>query len=489
MRTTDKIAGAMGRGGPKPSSTLTGLRSYVTLIGAVLITLIAAGGVVSASPPSTPAPYTFNFEGNPATPQPWNPSTWDVAVHSRDTDTFAKLEGMEAQHGADCSAPPATHPNSSYEGAVFLCRNHVMTAISAGGYGEIVLTPDHMVDLSEGPAQVLFSVSTYRASLRDWYDVWLTPFGDNLVLPIATGFDGVDLQGPPKNAIHINLANFNGASTFNFEEYWNFQPTPIEGNWWTSIESLLSPSAATRTQFEIDVSLTHLRFGIPSLPSGKAFWFVDADFHSKLKSSQYVVQIAHHSYNPTKDCAEGTPQCLPDTWHWSNVSISKAVPFTLLRGDSPVVHSRTAAVVNFPAPAPDGAFLRFAGIGSIEVSSNGGKTWQAASRQAQSLNVREHFSSYWTPVPAGTKRVMIRGKDWYAGPWWVRDVAIWSTQAGVIDLRATPPAAVQQVSPPSIAPGRSLLIAGGLLGLAILAAGAYVFWRRRSRSRSSEADA
>ena len=32
--------------------------------------------------------------------------------------------------------------------AVFQCRNHVMTAINASGYGVIYLTPNHLVDLS-----------------------------------------------------------------------------------------------------------------------------------------------------------------------------------------------------------------------------------------------------------------------------------------------------------------------------------------------------
>jgi len=412
----------------------------------LVITLIAASGTdVVAARSIAVAPYTFNFEGNPPAPQAWNPSSWDVVVNSRDTDTFGELEGMEAQHGADCSAPPATHFNSSYAGAVFICKNHLMTAISAGGYGEIVLTPNHMVDISTGAAQVSFSVSTDRASFRDWWDVWLTPFADNLVLPIGEGFKDVDLNGPPKNAIHIELSHTDG-SNIRSEQYSNFKSTPIESDWWTSIESLLTPSATTRSQFAIELSATHLRFGMPSLPSGRSFSFIDSDLPSRLTATQYVVQLAHHSYNPTKDCDAG--HCGPNTWHWSNFAISKAVPFTLDRGDSQVVNSTTTPVVNFPAPAPAGAFLRFAANSLIDVSLDGGKTWTAASRQAQSVDAPGRMATYWTPVPVGTKRVTIRGQDWWAGPWWVRDISIWS--AGPPAARAAPEEGAS--NPPAAAP-------------------------------------
>ena len=425
-RQPDKLRAAMRREGARPASKRSRLRSLITLSGLLGFALIAAGGgdVTAAQTVPAPAPFTFNFTGEPAAPQPWTPSNWDVVVESRDKGSFAHLEGMQAQHGPDCAPSPATHFNNTYEGAVFLCHNHVMTAITAHGYGEIVLTPDHMVDISGGTAQVQYSVSTFRASARDWYEVWFTPFSENLVLPIDA-FQHVDLQGPPKEAFSIRLDTFNG-SVFRAQEFANYVPTKIPGNSWTSLESLLPPSPVARTKFEVDFSSTHLRFGIPALPNGRPFWFVDHDFPYRLSSTQYLVQISHYSYNPTKDCTPNTQHCLPNTWHWSNFSISTAVPFTLLRGDAQVVNAGTSGVVNFPAPAPGSAFLRFAAIGSIDVSLDGGKTWQPARRQAQMFNVQEHFASYWMPVPAGTKSVNLRGHNFAVGPWYIRDVAIWS---------------------------------------------------------------
>ena len=67
---------------------------------------------------------------------------------------------MDAAHGPGCEPPPATHPTSDYGDAVYLCKDHMMTAINAGGYGMIYLTPDRQIDFSEGEATIRFDVST-----------------------------------------------------------------------------------------------------------------------------------------------------------------------------------------------------------------------------------------------------------------------------------------------------------------------------------------
>lgn len=413
-----RVAPAVGRERHR-SSRYQASRSFL-LLTIVLGFAVAANAVdgLSAATTAHPAPFSFTFAGNPAAPEPWKPSNWDVVVNSRDLGTFAHLEGMQAQHGSDCSPYPATHFNNTYDGAVFICRNHVMTAINAGGYGEIVLTPDHMVDFSSGDATIRFDISTLRTSLRDWVDVWITPFDDNLVLPLDFH---VDLQGPPARAIQVKMDSFNG-TVFRAFQYENFQSRELPNDFTKSIEQLEKPSATTRTTFELTISRTHLKFGAPAL----GYNWINAPLNG-LTWTRALVQLAHHSYNPTKDCKDqGFPVCLPNTWHWSSFYISSAVPFSLLRGDPQVVHAGAPAVVNFPAAAPQSAFLRFAAIGSIEVSRDGGKTWQPANRQAQQYHYDEHFSSYWTPVPAGTRSITIRGHDWFAGPWWVRDIAIWS---------------------------------------------------------------
>jgi hypothetical protein len=373
-----------------------------------------AARAVTSTPVSDRA-FVETFDGAPASPQPWKPADWDVTVHSRDLSTFDELEPMEAQHGPDCSAPPNTHHVMAYPDAVFSCKDHVMTSINAGGYGLIYLTPDHQVDFGGGTATIRFDLSTARTSQRDWVDVWITPFAENLQL----AFDDTDpdLQGPPRRAVHVFLAS--GEDRFRGEVYDDFTKTEITTDSATTYDSVLTPDAARRDTFELQLSRTHVRFGMPKY----GVWWVDADI-PPLGWSAGVVQFGHHSYNPTKDCTD----CGPNTWHWDNVVIDPSIPFTIDGSDRREVKPKVEpADVTFAAPAPADAFLRFAGIGNdLGVSFDGGVTWTSATPQQQVGNVEEHFKSYWMPVPAGTRTVTFRGADWWGGPPVIRDASIWS---------------------------------------------------------------
>jgi hypothetical protein len=362
--------------------------------------------------------FQETFDGNPPSPQPWNPSNWDITVHSRDMSTLYQLEPMNADHGPDCSAPPATHPISSYEDAVYQCHNHVMTAINAEGYGVIYLTPNQMVDFSNGEAVVRFDMSTRRKSDRDWVDLWVTPFQDNLQLPLDSWLP--DLSGEHRNAVHFRM-DFNSTS-FKIEVIHNFSATEIPGDW-RGYDTFLTPSATRRDTFELHISSTHLKFGMPDYN----FWWVDTDIPA-LGWNQGVVQFGHHSYNPTKDCGnDGT--CGPNTWHWDNVYINPAVPFTIIRANQRHIDPTTPPDVTLPEPAPSNAHLRFTGLGpNIEVSFNNGQTWQPAQTQNQDEYIEDHFWSYWTPIPAGVSKFQIRGQEWWGGVWMVRDLSVWSLQ-------------------------------------------------------------
>jgi hypothetical protein len=173
----------------------------------------------------------------------------------------------------------------------------------------------------------------------------------------------------------------------------------------------------------MDISQGHVRFGVPALN----VWWMDANI-APLPFTQGVVTLVHHSYNPEKH-APGTGV---DTFHWSNFSISNAVPFTILNGAERSVHAGISTV-HFPAPAPANSFLRFSGVGpqgkTYTVSYDGGATWVSPALQSQTGTADEHFSTYWTSIPAGTQTVIFRGQDWWGGPWWVRDPAIWSLTA------------------------------------------------------------
>jgi hypothetical protein len=457
---------------------LSRLSLGVLALGMVMLLAVVGDSIL---PPSNPAaainPYNFPFTiGKPVAPMPWNPSTWDVAVHVRNGYQNGGLDPMMAAHGANCSAPPADHAVATYQDAVFLCNNHVMTAMNAGGYGAIYLTPDHMFDWSQGTASLTFPVSTFRTSDRDWIDLWITPFSDNLELPLESWLP--DLQGPPKEALHIRMNEFNTGTIFTAETYSNFQSSGIVGNWYTTLESVMTPSTTIRSTFELDLSQSHIRFGIPVLPTGGSMYWIDTALN--LPFTRGVVQLGHHSYTPDKSNGCGPPVeqvalslgCAPNTWHWGGLSMSSAVAFSLTRANNRVISAATGTSTAFPLTATAGSFLRFDGIGTLSVSFDGGHTWSAPQTQQESKHALDHFENYWTPVPAGTSSVMFRGQDWYGGPWLARDMAIWSQNAGggtpvvapptqAPGPGAPPPVATPPASTPPPAP-KPLLIAGGI---------------------------
>lgn len=380
------------------------------------------------------------FDGAPGVPSPFRSPNWDIAVTSRDATTWHQLLPMDAMHGPDCGAPPATHPVSAFEDAVFQCNGHIMTAINATGYGLVTLTPDHMVDFSTGEAVIRWDMSTLSLSQRDWVDLWITPFEENLVHPLEDWLP--DLQGEPRTGVQLRMDYFNGAPVFRARVVRNHEATDLPGNWWTSYTTVLTPDAKRRDTFELRISATRIKFGMPAYD----LWWVDAPLPA-LGFSRGVVQFGHHSYNPFKDGNGG-----PNTWHWDNVSISPAVPFTIIKSDRRFVETN-GGELRFAAPAPNDAYLRFSGIGTIEVSFDGGATWKRATRQAQERAVPEHFSSYWMPVPPGTSVVQFRGgPEAYQQRWHVKDASIWAATGGLSAPPAPPTNTPTATSTPSPAP-------------------------------------
>lgn len=322
---------------------------------------------------------------------------------------------MMAAHGPNCEPPPANHRIDQYDQAVYQCKNHLMTAINDPGYGLIYLTPDHLVDFSQGEAVIRFDVSTLRRSQRDWIDLWITPFGDHLQLPLENYLP--DLSGEPKNGVHIRMeftpSSFKGFLTQDFEIF----EIPGTGKAWQGYETFLTPDEKRRDTFELRLSRDHITFGMPAYD----FYWIDTAI-PHLGWDQGVVQLGHHSYNPSK--CEG---CAPSTWHWDNIFIQPAIPFTILPADRRYVDASSLPVVQFTPHTLENAFLRFSAIGkNIEVSFDHGLNWQKARIQSQMIYEDDKFWSYWMPVPDGIEKVQFRGEDWWGGKWHVRDISIWS---------------------------------------------------------------
>jgi hypothetical protein len=357
--------------------------------------------------------FIETFDGEPARPRAaCSGNGWDIQIHSRNTSTFYEPEEMSMQHGNACEAPPAVHRNHSYQDAVFLCRNHLMTAINADGYGVIYLTPARLLDLNH-ELTVSFDLSSLRMSSRDWVDLWVTPWGDNLALPL----DGwlPDLNGPPRNGIHIRMDGQVESYSFRADIFEDGVESEVETCWSCSLPEALasagrSHSATVRETFVLRLSPGHLMFGVPSLD----YWPIDTEI-PRLQSTAAVLQLGHHSYAPAKDSAGE-----PATWHWDNVAVSPSTVFLMIPARERYA-DETDSVVAFPSAAPDGAMLRFSAI--CRVSING----VFVSPQVPTLHA-EHFNSYFVPIAEGLDSVTVSFEpdDWYEGPCLAKDLAIWS---------------------------------------------------------------
>jgi hypothetical protein len=376
----------------------------------LIVTVALALSVVLSPRPAQAATTVWSDSlaevGMPSAPAMWQPSNWDVQIHTRDMNqTGDSIMAQQADHGADCSAPPAQHQISTWQQAVFVCHSHVMTAIADEGYGEVALTPDRMADWSAGPVTIGFSVSTTHLSQRDWWALDVSPFAEQLALPFDEG--GVDLAGMPRHFIEVRSDNCGNDTLFRVARELP-GATGDDSSWGDELSHSgclrdfgIQPSPTVRTPFELVVSQTGYIFRI----KGGAT-LTQGNWAHPLAFSQGVVQFIHHSYNPMK--CDG---CKPDTWHWSDFSISSAVQYTLLRPTDHQVVTSPGGTVSWASPAPTGAYLKFAGIGAIQVSYDGGAHYHVPAKPPMDAILSdhpEHFTNYLDPVPAGTQKVLLK---------------------------------------------------------------------------------
>ena len=353
------------------------------------------------------------FDGTPLSPQPIHEHaeypTLDVQVHERASRTSLPL--INAQHGAGCEGPPATHSNTSFEGSVFVCNGHVMTAINGNEYGLIVLTPNLLLDFSQG-GSVTFDLSTERMSNRDWWDVTVSPFLDAQSLPIAGLGVSVDLQRENRNSVVVSIDNGEGApnlTTVNNGAVTNYGNPFIPAN--TGIAAGTNQSAV-RQPFKLTISPTHVRFERLASATGAAVVFIDQPVSLGFTSG--VVQFGHHSYDPFKDGAG-----VAATWHWDNLDASPATEFTINHASPRALFS--TGTVTFP-PAPSGAYLRFSALCRPVVNG------VALSKMTDSGHP-EHASSYMVAIPAGstTASLSFAADSWFFQDCHARDFHTWSS--------------------------------------------------------------
>jgi hypothetical protein len=311
------------------------------------------------------------------------------------------------------------------------------------------MTPAQLLDFSSG-GTVQISASTAKLNNRDWIDFWISPFQENLLLP--SGGIPPDLQGPTRNALMVNVDS-SIPTTAHVQQFRNYVNSDFSGTG-QSIESCVAPlggvSASRRDPLQLNVTRTHVRLDVIVL--GSPCTLIDTNIND-LGFTLGVIQIGHHSYAPDEGTMCNLPACTVNTgpgagntWHWSNFSMSPAVPFTMLRGDLPLTgaQANTSPTVHFAGAAPANSFLRFSALarrGSIQVSANGGAFFPAR-EQLQNGDGKDGVSDgshigYWTPIPAGTSSVTFKAQD-STQPWQISDVSIWSSSAASIDVVPLP---------------------------------------------------
>jgi hypothetical protein len=461
--------GLLGRRGSRLHAARAGSwrRSLLGFTAALMPALLIGSQAVGQAPAAAASPsFAFNWAGEPATPQAWVPAAandWDLLESNGGAgDTTVRMGTFQGSHGTDCAAPPAAHPISLLIDTAYVCKDHMMTAPNDGA---VFFTPNQLVDFSHGTATITWQVSTFRYSSRDWWEIWLTPFSENFAAPTDTA---PVFEGPPNDAIHFQMEQKDGCSigqagpnwtdantgahigtTFSYNVFRGGNEAESGGDGPCMEDLAGGPSSKTRSTFELDVSPGHVKLGMTGA-SGAGTW---VDRNLTLPFNQAVVTWAHRSYNPSKACGfDGT--CGPNTFHWSNVSVSPSLPFTMLRPiGNGSVHGSTNTTVTLPQPAPANSFLRFSAFGTIKVSYDHG-AWVSPHMQDTGWRA-EGASNYLTPVPAGTRTISFQGTSRGGATWWIDDVAVWaSTAPTTLPVQTSPPATTPTPTapPPTQAP-------------------------------------
>lgn len=422
-------------------------------------------------------------------PAAWKPTNFDVAFHLKDRAFWLTPEPFRGMHGTSCqpfqtpenftAVPNAiqagdagSHSVATYDDMNYRCRNHMMTALKATQYGVIYVTPGALVDLNgAGEAVIKFALSTFRSSGNDWVDLWITPWAENLELPLDASLTSVDLQGPPKRAIHVRMTagnrNHSAFQAFYVDNYTEYPIGTGSGGTTNGYESILnaannqSPPVSTRRDtFELRLSANHIKFGMWKVagnnankvwgPAASITW-VDADLPSGLPPVTWgpsVVQFGHHSMLGAAADAEPTTQG-GGTWHWDDFTLAPAVPFAIIRAtnveaaslptgayaDSKHPDMQLASVM--PASTTSNRFLRFAGYGDKVRVSFGNARWIDVVPQQAQQSLDGRFQSYFVPIPtdvgSATTVSFKAKKDKLAaeptnedeGAWLIRDVSVW----------------------------------------------------------------
>lgn len=395
--------------------------------------------------------FSETFDGAPDAPQPWAAANWDTQIHVRDSWRWEAPATTEAQHGPSCSGPPDHHHVESWAGAVFQCRDHVMTVMPGHGYGLIYLTPNQLVDFSDGPAIVQWDMSTEDLNQRDWPSVTISPWEYNQAVALVAGVaQGTDLQGPPRYALEASFVTGEGSAVISIVRDGEVEEWVGDGQIGTNVR-LETNQAATRQTFRLTFSRDHVRFERLASETGAGVVYTDRPI-ADIGFDTGVVQFGHHAYDPEKNAGV-------QTWHWDNIMIEPAAPFSMMTLSPRAIDTTDEAgtLITLENPAPADSYLRFAAVGTPSISVDG-EPFVTATRQWERDDIPHHASSYWHPIPEGTRTISVRmdARGWYEGPFVARDSAVWSLQAPAGSPTAEPSASPSAAATTAPTPATSV---------------------------------
>lgn len=394
------------------------MKKLPTLIAA--LSAVIVGGIIAAVVIIHAGVFTESFTGTPPAPLSFDSEHWETASHHgwgvpTEFNDFPTL----AQHTATCGSPQndgtGTHTVQALKDLVFQCNDHVMTHIpgDGGSYDVIYMTPDQMVDLS-GTATIRFDVSTLATSSRDWIDLWIQAWDTQEQKVLSAASFTPTNQGNPRSALHVEMGGVcssvgAGEGKFHIDVFDASRALATcigASNSWLSV---LTPSAVTRSTVELVITPGHVKLWMPN----NGGLVLSEGTIPALGFSQGVVSFGHHAYSPEKGA---NPSCVPtcngiaNTWHWDEISINPAVPFTIIGSDHRGAfynESDAARTFIFGRPAPANSFLRFEGFGDQIKASYDGGAFNSVVRTG-SFEHQEHSTSYFSPIPTGATRVTLR---------------------------------------------------------------------------------
>ena len=125
------------------------------------------------------------------------------------------------------------------------------------------------------------------------------------------------------------MDQFNGETWFKGAVFRDFSPRCWMPTPPGPYENLFEPDGVRRDRFELQITRTDIKFGMPDYD----LWWIDTAMPASA-GRRRVVQLGHHSYNPRRRRLD-VATARSDTWHWDNVSISTAGPFTILNRTRP----------------------------------------------------------------------------------------------------------------------------------------------------------